>query len=191
MERESNMSTKLITMLTYNDETVKDAIEVFERCADLPCEFWGFKDIGLPVDQMVQLVEKMKDNATRLCSGGAEPSWSAKHKQFIKTMRNKWHKDQFTKCLVADMNQTLLGNYLFTYPECRTIEGSWRATLRPMFELHTMAYLVEQLGGLATDGVRNILDMVPLELHGRSPFYAGCKNDVELAKKLLSEKWEK
>ena len=56
------MSTKLITMLTYNDETVKDAIEVFERCADLPCEFWGFKDIGLPVDQMVQLVEKMKDN---------------------------------------------------------------------------------------------------------------------------------
>ncbi len=56
------MSTKLITMLTYNDETVKDAMEVFEQCADLACEFWGFKDIGLPVAKMKHLVEKMKDN---------------------------------------------------------------------------------------------------------------------------------
>lgn len=56
------MSTKLITMLTYNDETVKDAMDVFDRCADLPCEFWGFKEIGLPIDQMGKLVRKMKDN---------------------------------------------------------------------------------------------------------------------------------
>jgi hypothetical protein len=56
------MTTKLITMLTYNDETVKNAIEIFEQCADLPCEFWGFKDIGLPIDQMGKVVKKMKDN---------------------------------------------------------------------------------------------------------------------------------
>ncbi|MHB0913038.1 MAG: hypothetical protein ACYC2Y_06295 [Armatimonadota bacterium] len=56
------MSTRLITMLTYNDETVKDAFEVFEECADLPCEFWGFKDIGLSTDRMRLLVEKMKDS---------------------------------------------------------------------------------------------------------------------------------
>jgi len=55
------MPPKLITMLTYNDETVKNALEVFNQCADLPCEFWGFKDIGLPVDQMKQLVDRMKE----------------------------------------------------------------------------------------------------------------------------------
>lgn len=54
------MSPKLITMLTYNDETVKNAFEVFDQCADLPCEFWGFKDVGLPKDQMKKLVEHMK-----------------------------------------------------------------------------------------------------------------------------------
>jgi hypothetical protein len=54
------MAPKLITMLTYNDETVQDALEVFTQCADLPCEFWGFKDIGLPVEKMKQLVATMK-----------------------------------------------------------------------------------------------------------------------------------
>jgi hypothetical protein len=56
------MTPKLITMLTHNDETVKNALEVFKQCADLPCEFWGFKDIGLPVDQMKLLVNRMKDS---------------------------------------------------------------------------------------------------------------------------------
>lgn len=55
------MASKLITMLTYNDETVKDALEVFNQCADLPCDFWGFKDIGLPLDQMKRLVNRMKE----------------------------------------------------------------------------------------------------------------------------------
>jgi hypothetical protein len=55
------MAPKLITMLTCNDETVLDALEVFNQCADLPCEFWGFKDIGLPVDQMKLLVNRMKE----------------------------------------------------------------------------------------------------------------------------------
>jgi hypothetical protein len=55
------MAPKLITMLTYNDETVKDGLEIFEQCADLPDEFWGFKDVGLPKDQMRALVDRMKE----------------------------------------------------------------------------------------------------------------------------------
>jgi len=51
---------RLIVMLTKNDETVPDAIEVFKDCKNLPVECWGFKDIGLPIDKMKQLVEEMK-----------------------------------------------------------------------------------------------------------------------------------
>lgn len=50
----------LIVMLTHNDQTVKDAIEVFDSCKDLPVQHWGFKNIGLPVPQMKQLVANMK-----------------------------------------------------------------------------------------------------------------------------------
>jgi len=55
------MQPKLITMLTYNDVTIKDALSTFEECADLPCVFWGFKDIGLEKDQMKHLVSRMKE----------------------------------------------------------------------------------------------------------------------------------
>lgn len=52
--------SKLIVMLTYNDETVENARKVFASCRDLPVEFWGFKNIGLPLDQMKALVDDMK-----------------------------------------------------------------------------------------------------------------------------------
>lgn len=51
---------KLIVMLTYNDRTVTDAIEVFEAAKNSQAEYWGFKEIGLPEDQMKTLVQKMK-----------------------------------------------------------------------------------------------------------------------------------
>jgi hypothetical protein len=54
------MKSQLIVMLTYQDSTVQNALEVFEECRDLPVEFWGFKDVGLPLSQMMDLVSAMK-----------------------------------------------------------------------------------------------------------------------------------
>lgn len=51
----------LIVMLTHNDQTVKNAIDVFDSSKDLAVQHWGFKDIGLPIPEMKTLVKKMKD----------------------------------------------------------------------------------------------------------------------------------
>lgn len=51
----------LIVMLTNHDVTVSNALEVFESCQDLNVKDWGFKDVGLPEDQMKQLVKRMKE----------------------------------------------------------------------------------------------------------------------------------
>ena len=40
------MKSKIIIMLTHNDKTVKNALEVFDSCKDLPVDFWGFKDVA-------------------------------------------------------------------------------------------------------------------------------------------------
>lgn len=48
-------------MLTHNDVTVKDASYIFEKSADLPVKFWGFKDVGIPESEMVALCKQMKD----------------------------------------------------------------------------------------------------------------------------------
>ncbi len=52
---------ELVVMLTYNDVTVKDAYDVFESCKDLPVQHWGFKNVGLPKDEMKRVVQAMKD----------------------------------------------------------------------------------------------------------------------------------
>lgn len=54
-------SPELIVMLTHNDKTVSNAIEVFEAAKDAPAKYWGFKEVGLPVDKMKELVKIMKD----------------------------------------------------------------------------------------------------------------------------------
>ena len=54
------MKTKLVIMLTHNDRTVENALEVFEANKDLDVACWGFKDVGLPLEQMKALVDAMK-----------------------------------------------------------------------------------------------------------------------------------
>jgi hypothetical protein len=54
------MKPELILMLTHNDVTVDDAIDVFEDIKDIPIRYFGFKDIGLPYDKMKVLNENMQ-----------------------------------------------------------------------------------------------------------------------------------
>ena len=55
------MKPELIVMLTYNDQTVANSQELFAELKELPVTHWGFKDVGLPPEQMKTLVGSMKD----------------------------------------------------------------------------------------------------------------------------------
>jgi hypothetical protein len=55
------MKPEFILMLTYNDTTVRDALEIFRECMDAPVTHWGFKDVGLPPEEMKALVREMKE----------------------------------------------------------------------------------------------------------------------------------
>jgi hypothetical protein len=50
----------LIVMLTHHDETVPDALAMFQRLQDVPVQHWGFKDVGLPPEAMRAVVSAMK-----------------------------------------------------------------------------------------------------------------------------------
>ena len=54
------MKPEFILMLTYHDTTVKDALQIFLECKDVPVAHWGFKDVGLPPEEMKFLVHEMK-----------------------------------------------------------------------------------------------------------------------------------
>ena len=57
---EEKTGTALIVMLTYNDMTVSDAPEIFERCKDSEAKYWGFKEDGLPLEKMKELYARIK-----------------------------------------------------------------------------------------------------------------------------------
>ncbi len=52
---------KLIVMLTHNDRTVENAYEIFDQCKDSKAEYWGFKEEGLPLEEMKKLYAYMKE----------------------------------------------------------------------------------------------------------------------------------
>ena len=52
---------ELIVMLTHNDHTVENAYEIFERCKNSKAKLWGFKEQGLPLEQMKNLYAYMKE----------------------------------------------------------------------------------------------------------------------------------
>lgn len=53
------MKPELIVMLTYNDKTVENALELFNEMKDTPVMHWGFKDVGRTPDEMKVVVESM------------------------------------------------------------------------------------------------------------------------------------
>ena len=55
------MKPELIVMLTHHDKTVQNAYEMFAAMKDAPIRHWGFKDVGLPADEVKKLVHFMKD----------------------------------------------------------------------------------------------------------------------------------
>lgn len=83
---------------------------------------------------------------------------------------------RYVGSLVADFHRTLLYGGIFLYPaDTKKPQGK----LRLMYEAAPMAFLAEQAGGKATDGVRRILDKEPHAIHERTPLVIGSPEDVD------------
>lgn len=94
---------------------------------------------------------------------------------------------RYVGSLVADFHRNLLGGGVFAYP---SNAKSPRGKLRLLYEANPLAFIVEQAGGLATDGRRRILDIDPTDLHQRTPLYIGSKSEVEMANEMLASEEE-
>ena len=83
---------------------------------------------------------------------------------------------------VADFHRNLLKGGLYMYPATRK---SPNGKLRLMYEANPLAFIVEQAGGAATNGIQPILQLEPEKLHQRTPLYIGSKRMVEVAHQFL------
>ncbi len=90
---------------------------------------------------------------------------------------------RYVGSLVADFHRNLLGGGIFAYPANRKTP---KGKLRLLYEANPLAFIVEQAGGAASDGAQRIQDVLPDELHQRTPLYIGSKSEVELATRILT-----
>lgn len=61
------MKPKLIVMLTHKDMTAPNAAEIFEACKGAKAEYWGFKEVGLSLEEMKALRKAMTDAGKTTC----------------------------------------------------------------------------------------------------------------------------
>jgi fructose-1,6-bisphosphatase I len=93
--------------------------------------------------------------------------------------RGKDFNMRWVGSMVADVHRILSRGGVFLYPwDAR--EPDKPGKLRLMYEANPMAFLVEQAGGLATNGTQRIMDLMPGKLHERVSVVLGSKNEVEL-----------
>lgn len=86
------------------------------------------------------------------------------------------YKSRYVGSMVADIHRTLLQGGIFLYPSTRMHPNG---KLRLLYECNPMAYIIEQAGGLAIDGMRPILRIPVLKSHQKVPFIAGSYNMVK------------
>lgn len=92
---------------------------------------------------------------------------------------------RYVGSLVADFHRNLLYGGLFMYPgDNKNPNGK----LRLLYEANPLAMIVEQAGGRASSGSERILDIVPLDLHQKTPLFIGSEEDVLEAEKYLNAK---
>jgi len=90
--------------------------------------------------------------------------------------------------LVADIHRNLMRGGVFVYPGDMMNGGRKPyGKLRLMYEGQAVAFIVEQAGGLASDGLGHILDVQPHELHQKIPCFIGNRDLVQLAERYIVE----
>ncbi len=112
-------------------------------------------------------------------------------KQFIKYCQeddkatNRPYGLRYIGSMVADLHRNLLKGGIFIYP---STTSSPKGKLRLLYECNPMAFIVEQAGGLATDGNgQRIMEITPTELHQRTPVFLGDKNMVNKAEQFMKQ----
>jgi fructose-1,6-bisphosphatase I len=92
--------------------------------------------------------------------------------------RGKDFNMRWIASMVADVHRILSRGGVFMYPWDKR-EPDKPGKLRLLYEANPMSFLVEQAGGMATNGHQRIMDIGPTKLHERVSVILGSKNEVQ------------
>lgn len=95
------------------------------------------------------------------------------------------YSSRYVGSLVADFHRILVKGGIFMYPPTTKQPGG---KLRLMYECNPLAFIAEQAGGSAIGaGGQRILDLMPKDVHDRTPLVIGSSRNVEEAMRFINE----
>ena len=119
--------------------------------------------------------------------------WEAPVKRYVDELLQgqegpleKDYNMRWVAAMVADVHRILTRGGIFMYPrDAREPEKPGK--LRLMYEANPMSFIIEQAGGVSTNGHQRIMDIQPESLHERVAVFLGSKEEVERITRYHSE----
>ncbi|MDB4793405.1 fructose-1,6-bisphosphatase [Methylacidiphilales bacterium] len=121
---------------------------------------------------------------------GYHQDWDPKVQKFfqILTEPTDHHASRYSLrysgAMVADVHRTLLEGGVYVYPPDKKHP---KGKLRLLYECAPLSFIVEQAGGLATNGTTRISRLVFNSIHELTPIALGSPTEVKLYEKCLAE----
>ncbi|MES2418134.1 MAG: class 1 fructose-bisphosphatase [Bacteroidota bacterium] len=107
-----------------------------------------------------------------------------KYAQVEDLVTKRPYTSRYIGSMVADIHRNLIKGGIYMYP---TTAASPNGKLRLLYECNPMAFIIEQAGGVASDGLNRILAIEPIELHQRTSIFIGSALMVKMAEELMAE----
>jgi fructose-1,6-bisphosphatase I len=154
------------TILVYS---TGDSVNGFTYDHSLGEFILSHKDIFSPLNGIIYSVNEGNYN-----------SYSSSVQNYITDCKRKQYSARYIGSLVGDFHRNLLKGGIYLYP---ATAKDPKGKLRLLYECYPLAFIAEKSGGKASDGFRDILDIIPSDFHQRSPIYVGSVAMVDEAMK--------
>lgn len=123
---------------------------------------------------------------------GNEKHWTEGIQRFGRWLRgmdddNPPLQSRYIGSMVSDFHRNLLLGGIYFYPGTLQDPTKPYGKIRLMVEAQALAFIAQQAGGYASDGLGDILDIVPNNLHQRVPFFVGSKDLVQKAESFIRD----
>ncbi|MBC8259910.1 MAG: class 1 fructose-bisphosphatase [SAR324 cluster bacterium] len=129
-------------------------------------------------------IEIPEDGKIYSCNEGNFHDFPQGTQSYLEECRKEKLSGRYIGSLVADFHRNLLKGGIYLYPATsKAPDGK----LRLQYECSALAYIVEQAGGMATDGSRRVMEIKPNALHQRIPLYIGSPKMVEKAMDFMQQ----
>lgn len=122
------------------------------------------------------------------CNEAKSEGWDEDMKAYLHALKSGVNETgeryalRYVGSMVGDIHRTLMYGGIFFYPGS-TLQPNGHLQL--VYKSAPLSFVIEQAGGLSTDGKGSLLERQPQRVHERSPCFIGSPDDINEMKKYI------